>query len=177
LRSFNLVATTQRGNEWACGKEVGMLSQSLGFEGVKMKRTGYPGLVIGNVEGDPIALVRAVRGIVEGDPWDLRFLLKLTPIETTVEASESKIAEVVGKLAEKVPQGKSFKISINKRGSNIASQDLIKATASKVDRRVNLERPDWVVQIEIIEDTAGVSVLDPKDILSVTKLQERAMQG
>ena len=177
MRSFNLVATTQRGNEWACMKELGMLSQSLGYEGVKMKRTGYPGLVIGSIDGDPIALVRAARTVVEEDPWDLRFLQKLTPVEVTVEATVGVISEAVGKLAQKVPEGKSFKVSINKRGCDIASQELIKATASKVERRVNLERPDWVVQIEIIEDAAGVSVLEPKDILSVTKLQELAMQG
>jgi len=177
LRSFNLVATTQRGNEWACMKEVGMLGQSLGFESVRMKRTGYPGLVIGSMEGDPVALVRAVRAIVEEDPWDLRFLLKLTPVEVTVEAGIEKIADAIGKIAQRIPEGSSFKVSVNKRGSEISSQDLIKAAASKVDRRVNLERPQWVVQVEIIEDTAGVSVLEPKDILSVTKLQELAMQG
>jgi tRNA(Ser,Leu) C12 N-acetylase TAN1 len=177
LRSFNLVATTQRGNEWACMKELGMLCESLGFEGVRMKRTGFPGLVIGLVDRDPIALVRAVRAIVEEDPWDLRFLQKLTPIEVTVETNIGMIAEAVGKLAQRVPEGKSFRISINKRGCDIASQDVILAAASKVQRRVNLDRPDWVVQIEVIEDAAGVSVLEPKDILSVTKLQEMAMQN
>jgi tRNA acetyltransferase TAN1 len=174
---FNLVATTQRGNERACMKELGMLSESLGFESVRLKRTGYPGLVIGLAPGDPVALVKAVRPIAEEDPWDLRFLQKLTPVEANVEATTEDIAEAVAKLAHKVPEGKSFKVSINKRGSDIVSQELIKAAASKVERIVNLERPDWVVQIEIIEDSAGVSILEPKDILSITKLQELAMQG
>lgn len=177
MTSFNLVATTQRGNERGCVKELGMLSESLGFGGVRLKRTGYPGLVIGLAPGDPVALVRAMRPVAEEDPWDLRFLQKLTPVEATVEATTAQIAEAVAKLAYKVPEGKSFKVSINKRGCDIASQELIKAAASKVDRRVNLERPDWVVQIEIIDDAAGVSVLEPKDILSITKLQELAMQG
>jgi tRNA acetyltransferase TAN1 len=158
-------------------KELGMLAESLGFKGVRLKRTGYPGLVIGLEPGDPVALVKALRGRAEEDPWDLRFLQKLTPVEINVEATTNEIAEAVARLAHKVPGGKSFRVSINKRGSDIASQELIKAAASKVDRRVNLERPDWVVQIEIIEDAAGVSVLEPKDILSITKLQELAMQG
>lgn len=176
MRSFNLVATTQRGNEWACTKELGKLSQSLGFESLRMKRTGFPGLVTGLAEGDPIALVRAVREVVEGDPWDLRFLQKLTPVEVTVEATVAAVSDAVGRLADRIPEGKSFRVSVNKRGCDIPSQELILAAASKIKRRVNLERPDWVVQIEIIDDAAGVSVLDPKDILSVTKLQELAMQ-
>src|SRR5512136_617072 len=134
LISFNLVATTQRGNERGCAKELGMLSESLGFGGVRLKRTGYPGLVIGLAPGDPVALVRAMRPIAEEDPWDLRFLQKLTPVETTTEATTAQIAEAVAKLSCKVPEGKSFKVSINKRGCDIASQELIKATASKVDR-------------------------------------------
>ncbi len=177
MRSFNLVATTQRGNEWACAKEVEKLGESLGFGGVRMKRAGFPGLLIGNMEGDPFDLVRAVRGVAEGDPWDLRFLLRLTPIEVTVEATVDLVAEAVGKLAHKVPEGQSFRVSVNKRGCDIPSQELIIAAASKVKRRVNLERPDWVVQIEVIDDAAGISVLEPGDILSVTKLQEQAMQG
>jgi tRNA acetyltransferase TAN1 len=157
-------------------KELGILTESLGFKDVRLKKTWFPGLVVGVAPGDPVALVRALRPIAEEDPWDLRFLQKLTPVEENTEASVDKIAEAVEKLARKIPDGSSFRISINKRGSDISSQELIKAAASKVDRRVNLERPDWVVQIEIIEETAGISVLTPKDILSITKLQECAME-
>lgn len=174
---FNLVATTQRGNERGCMRELGMLSESLGFRGVTLKRTAFPGLVVGVAPGDPVALVRALRPLVEEDPWDLRFLQKLTPTEVNVEADVGAIAEAVAKLAHKVPAGKSFKVAINKRGCDLSSQDVIKAAASKVDRRVCLERPDWVVQIEIIQEAAGISVLEPADILSITKLQELAMQG
>lgn len=174
--SFNLVATTQRGNERACMKELGMLSESLGFRDVRLKRTWYPGVVIGLAPGDPVALVRALRPIVKEDPWDLRFLQKLTPVEINVAATTDEIAGAVEKLAPRIPEKSSFRVSINKRGSDITSQELIKAAASKVERRVNLDRPAWVVQIEIIDDAAGVSVLEPDDILSITKLQELAMQ-
>lgn len=175
MLSFNLVVTTQRGNERACMKELGMLGETLGFKDVKLKRTWYPGLVIGLTPGDPVALVKALRPVVEEDPWDMRFLQKLTPVEINTGATVQDIAEAVEKLVPRIPEKSSFRVSINKRGSDISSQEVIEAAASKVERRVNLDRPDWLVQIEIIDDTAGVSVLEPESILSVTKLQELAM--
>lgn len=175
MLSFNLVATTQRGNERACMKELGMLGEALGFRDVRLKRTWYPGLVVGLTPGDPVALVKALRPVVEEDPWDIRFLQKLTPVEINTEATIADVTEAVEKLAPRIPEKSSFRISINRRGSDVSTQELIKAAASKVERRVNLDRPDWIIQVEIIEDAAGVSVLEPDSILSVTKLQELAM--
>ena len=48
---------------------------------------------------------------------------------------------------------------------------------SAIKRRVDLEHPDLVVQIEIIDEIAGVSLLRPDDVLSITKLQDASMRS
>jgi tRNA acetyltransferase TAN1 len=175
LHNFNLVVTTQRGNERACIRELIMLVDEAGGPDVRLRKTWYPGLIAGTAEGDPVELVRKIRPLVEEDPWDLRFMLKLVPVQKSVQADVVKIKETVGELAGAIPAGSSFKISVSKRGSDLRTAEIIKEAASVVVRKVDLEKPDRIVQIEIIDDVAGVSVLCEDEILSVTKLQEKAM--
>jgi tRNA acetyltransferase TAN1 len=169
------VVTTQRGNERACIREVAMLVEEAGGPEVRLSKTWYPGLIVGTVDGDPVELVRKIRPRVEEDPWDLRFMLKLVPVQKSVQADIEKIKEAVGELSGAIPAESSFKISVNKRGSDLRTAEIIKEAASKVVRKVDLDRPDRIVQIEIIDDVAGISVLREDEILSVTKLQEKAM--
>ncbi|MGB9622527.1 MAG: THUMP domain-containing protein, partial [Candidatus Bathyarchaeia archaeon] len=50
------------------------------------------------------------------------------------------------------------------------------AVASRIDRRVDLENPDWVILIEVFGKTTGVSIVNPKSILNIPKeLAESSM--
>lgn len=177
VRDFNLIVTTQRGNERNCVKEVLMLVDEVGGPETKLKRTRFPGLLVGTVKGDPVDLLRRIRPLIEEDPWDLRFAQKLVPVQKNVAADIASIKECVGGLAPMIPDGASFKIVVNKRGSDLRTSEIIKEAASTIERKVDLESPDKVVQIEIIDDVAGISLIAGDDIVSVTRLQERAMEG
>ena len=177
MHNFDLVITTQRGNERACIREVTMLVDRLGGPSIRLRKTRFPGLIAGTVEGDPVQLVRSIRPLVEEDPWDLRFTLKLVPIQRCVQAELGMIRDAVGELSAEIPEGSSFRITVSKRGSALSTSDIIRESASQVDRRVDLEGPDRIVQVEIIDDVAGIGLLNPADILSITKLQEKAMEA
>ena len=177
LLDFNLVITTQRGNERNCIRELSRLVGEAGGPRIHMKKTRFPGLLLGFVEGDPIELCRKIRPFVEEDPWDLRFVQKVIPIQKTVPADAASIKEVVSGLAGLIPEKSSFKITVNKRGTEISSMELIKQVATAVQRRVDLNRPDMIIQLELIDDRAGISLIVDDDIVSVTKMQEKAMEG
>jgi tRNA acetyltransferase TAN1 len=177
LRNFNLIVTTQRGNERNCVREVMMLIDEVGGQGVRLRKTRFPGLIIGYVKGDPVDLLRSIRPLIERDPWDLRFTQKLVPIQKNVVADIDNIRKAVWELAPLIPDDATFKISVNKRGSELRTLEIIKEAASKIERRVDLENPDKVIQIEIIDDVAGISLIEVDDIISITKLQEKAMEG
>jgi tRNA acetyltransferase TAN1 len=177
VRNFNLMATTQRGNERNCVREVLMLIDEVGGPETKLWRTRFPGLLVGVVKGDPVELLRRMRPLIEKDPWDLRFTQRLVPIQRNVAADIPSIREAAGELAPMIPNDASFRIVVNKRGSDLRTMEVIREAASKIDRRVDLENPDKVIHIEIIDDVAGISLIDVDDIVSVTKLQEKAMEG
>jgi len=177
LHDFNLIITTQRGNERNCVREVMMLVDEAGGPETRLGRTRFPGLIVGSVKGDPVELLRRIRPLIERDPWDLRFAQKLIPIQKNVVADIPHIREAAWELAQLIPEGASFKIAVNKRGSELRTIELIREAASKIERKVDLESPDKVIQIEIIDDVAGISLIQVDDIVSVTKLQEKAMEG
>jgi tRNA acetyltransferase TAN1 len=177
LRNFDLIVTTQRGNERNCVREVMMLIDEVGGPEVRLRKTRFPGLIIGSVKGDPVDLLRRIRPLIERDPWDLRFAQKLVPIQKNVVADVNSIREAAWELAPMIPIDASFKISVIKRGSGLRTIEIIKEAASKIERRVDLESPDRVIQIEIIDDVAGISLIEEDDIISITKLQEKAMEG
>ncbi|MDI9608886.1 MAG: L-threonylcarbamoyladenylate synthase [Candidatus Verstraetearchaeota archaeon] len=169
---FNIIVTTQRGNERNCMRELVTLS---GETSIRFSRTGFPGLLKGEVPSDPVEFCRQLAAKLAEDPWRARFILKVTPIQEVTRAEGQEIRAAVRRLSGAIPEGASFRITVNKRGSEIRSSELIREVAREVERKVNLERPDWIVDIELIRDSAGVSVLRPGDIVSVTKMQETAL--
>lgn len=175
-QGFNLIVTTQRGNERSCIKEFSRLARRVSEGDLQMKRTRFPGLIIGRFEGDPIDLCRRMRELVIEDPWSVRFVQKAIPLAVAVEASISRIKEAVAKVSGGIGAGESFRISVTKRGSDLSSREIIAEAAEGIDRRVDLERPDRIIQIEIVDETAGIALLRPDDILSVTKMQQDAME-
>ncbi|MEJ5293490.1 MAG: THUMP domain-containing protein, partial [Candidatus Methanosuratincola sp.] len=169
---FNIIVTTQRGNEKNCIRELVTIS---GETAMRFSRTGFPGLIKGEVPSDPVEFCRGLAAKLAEDPWRARFIQKVTPIQEVVKAEAQEIRAAVKRLSGAIPEGASFRITVNKRGSEVSSHELIREVAREVERRVDLEKPDWIVEIEIIRDLAGVSVLRPSDIVSVTKMQEAAL--
>ncbi|MEM4216776.1 MAG: THUMP domain-containing protein [Candidatus Methanomethylicaceae archaeon] len=177
MREFNLIITTQRGNETRCAKETMVLAKNLGVEDVDFRRTRFPGLLLGRLEGDPLEFVRKAKGLIEKDPWGFKYIQRIVPVQRVCQAEIQAIKESVKELADKIPPESSFRVVVNKRGSQLKRDEIIRETASLIDRRVNLERPDVVLQIEIIDEDAGISLLSEDDVVSITKLQEKALEG
>ena len=58
---------------------------------------------------------------------------------------------------------------MEKRFTEISTKDVIEAAASKIERKVNLEKPDKILLIEIVGGLTGISLIKPEDIISVSK--------
>ncbi len=177
MKVFNLIVTTQRGNEARCAKEMLMLAKKVGFEDVDLDRTRFPGLLIGRLDGDPVEFAKKVREAIGEDPWGFKYVQRVVPVQKVCESDISSMKAVVKDLLPMIPPKSSFKVVVNKRGSQLSREEVIREVAFLIDRRVDLERPDIVLQIEIIEDTTGISVISDRDIVSVTKLQEEALRA
>ena len=74
------------------------------------------------------------------------------------------------RYSEQISEGETYRISIEKRNSNLSSQEIISKIANKIKNKVSLEFPDKIVLIEILGNKTGISILEKSDVLSVEKL-------
>jgi tRNA acetyltransferase TAN1 len=174
MKVFNLLVSTIRRREDECCSELWAFLREFGDENAEIRPAGPPGLVIVKTSLDPFLVVERFRKVLNERPWELRYILKIVPIDVCVEADQDRIREAVSKLISKIGKDEAFRITVNKRISDVDTMSLIRYVAEAVDRKVDLKNPDKIVQIEIIGNTAGISVLKPSDILSVQKAREEA---
>lgn len=171
VERFNLIATSLRGQEPLAATELGELLRSLGDENPSINMTRIAGLLTANTSLNPFNVIEQVRTILEKEPWRISYLMRLIPIEEVVETKPERIAEAVKKLASKIPENATYRVTVEKRHTKLSSKEIIEAAASNVDRKVSLENPEWIVLIEVLGGATGIAVIKPEQILSTTKQQ------
>ncbi len=91
------------------------------------------------------------------------------PIQKVIETKIEEIEKMVTDISKQISDGETYRISIEKRNSDLSSQEIISKIASKIKNKVSLEFPDKVILIEILGDKTGISILKKVDVLSVEK--------
>lgn len=174
MKKFNLIVTTFRGQETVAVSELRDILNYLGDPAPEIEITKISGLITASTTLDPFYVIEKVREILSSEPWRISSLLRFIPIEEVVPTKIEDIVEAVGKLASKIPEESSFRITVEKRHTSLSSQDIIRASAEKVQRKVDLENPDYIVLIEVLGGVTGVSVIKPDQIVSSMKQEKRS---
>jgi tRNA acetyltransferase TAN1 len=173
-----LLVSTYRGREDDCSSELWALLKDLGENNPDIHRLPLPGLVIAYTESDPIFLVEKIRNYVSEHPWDFRYILKIVPLEIIFESSLDKLEESVKMLINKIEPEKTFRVTVNKRGSPLSMHEMIEIAAKQaVNRKVNLENPDYIINIEVIGNIMGVSIITSKHIVSIQKIKDEYLKS
>ena len=67
-----------------------------------------------------------------------------------------------------IEKHESYRITIEKRNSQIKSKDIISQVAGLISNKVSLENPDWEIIIQVLGNLTGISILPKNSILSVS---------
>lgn len=169
LDKFNLIVTTLRGMESVSTSELTDILNRMGDLSPKVEQTKISGLLTAKTSLNPVEVVEKLKDMVEKEPWLVRNIQRVIPVEEVVETKIEKIAEVTSRLAQTIPEDQTFRITVEKRHTQLSSREIIEIVAAKINRKVNLERPDWVVLIEVLGGLTGVSVIKPDQIFSASK--------
>ncbi len=169
LKEFNLLVTTTRGNEDNACSEIWYLLKEIGDEKAEVDRTGVSGLIAAKTSLNPFEVIAKFREILKERPYEFRYSLRIIPIEKVVKTRLEEIQKVSDELSQKIGENETFRVTVEKRFTEISTRDVIEAAASKIERKVNLEKPDKILLIEIVGGLTGISIIKPDDILSVTK--------
>ncbi len=167
--NFNLIATTYRHMENRLHEEMRELLKELGDENAEISHTNISGLLICSTRLDARDVVRRVSSIVKEEPWRIRFMLRLIPIDVVVNTELEEMSREAIRLANAIKEDESYKIIVEKRFTSMHSRDIIEKIAKSIERRVDLEEPDWILLIEIVGKYTGISLLRKDDIFSLEK--------
>ncbi|MEM0365398.1 MAG: THUMP domain-containing protein [Candidatus Nitrosocaldus sp.] len=174
-----MLLTTYRHGEMDARDEIVTLIHELFKEEednvvlIDVWHTGVSGLLACRSSIDPFRVVRSLRDMVMQEPWRVRYILRLIPIEKVVNTSIEEISDCCSRLASlKIGRDESFRITVEKRMMHsLHSMEVIKAVASRIDRRVDLVNYDWLVLIEVVGKVTGVAVLKDDDVFSSIKVK------
>ena len=166
---MNLIITCARHLEPETEKELSDILQEFGDSDVKVTITEMSGILTAETKLDPVEVVRKIKEMVLDEPWSVRYCLRIIPIQKVIETKIEEIEKTVSEMSEKIIEGETYRISIEKRNSNLSSQEIIKKVATKIKNKVSLEFPDKIVLIEILGNKTGVSILKKSDVLSIEK--------
>jgi tRNA acetyltransferase TAN1 len=172
-REFNILATTERISESRAGSELWMLLRAAGDEAPVVDRMGVWGIIVAKTTIDPAEAVTKMREDFIKKPDAIQALFRVIPIQRLVPTSLEEIAKAATELSAVIGTEESYRITVEKRRIRLGSHEIINAVAEKIDRRVNLDNPDWVVLIETAGKVTGISVVHPTNILNVQKERVR----
>jgi len=169
LRNFNLLITTARGTEEDASSEIWYLLGEIGDTASKVDKTGVSGLVAAKTILDPLVAIEKLRELLKERPYEFRYSYRIIPIEKVVRTDVAEIQKVVTELASKIKENETFRVTLEKRFTTTSSKDLIDAAAMNIERKVDLNKPDKIVLLEVVGGLTGISIIKPNDILAIMR--------
>ncbi|HUG96540.1 MAG TPA: THUMP domain-containing protein [Nitrososphaera sp.] len=165
MGGFNLVFSTSRFREEEAQDEILDLLDMFGDQEAEAEITEVKGLLLAQTALDPFAVVDKLKELVASEPWQVRYILRVLPIEVVVPTELDAIMQAAKELAAKIGKD-SFRITVEKRHSPLESIEVIKAIAGEIESKVDLENPGWIVLVEVVGNQTGVSVIRPDQVFS-----------
>jgi tRNA(Ser,Leu) C12 N-acetylase TAN1 len=172
-KQFNILATTERINENRASSELWMLLRAAGDEAPIVDRIGIWGIIVARTTLEPTATIAKMREEFVKKPDSVQALFRVIPIQCLVKTTLEEIAKTAKELSATIGAEESYRIIVEKRRTHLGSHEIIDAVANVINRKVNLDSPDWVVLVETTGMMTGVSVVHPSDILNVQKERVR----
>ncbi len=166
---MNLLVTCARNLETETKNEIGKILGEIGDQEPEILNVGMRGILMVNTNIESSKIITWVKDKVVEEPWFIRYCLRMIPIQTITETEMSKITENVTELKNVIKQNDSYRITIEKRNTNMSSTEIITEIAKIFPNEVSLNQPDWVILIEILGDKTGISILKDSEMFSLDK--------
>ena len=166
---MNLLVTCARNLEAETKNEIGKILGEIGDQESEVLNVGMRGILMVNTRIEPSKIIDWVKDKVVEEPWLIRYCLRMIPIQSVTETDMSKITKDVIKLKDVIQQNDSYRITIEKRNTDMSSTEIITEIAKIFPNKVSLNQPDWIILIEILGNKTGISILKENEIFSLDK--------
>jgi len=166
---LNLIITCARNLESETKNEIRKILDELGDQEPEILNVGMRGILMVNTIIEPSKIIDWVKNKIIEEPWLIRYCLRIIPIQSITETEIDKIKQNVIKLKDTIQKNDSYRITIEKRNTDISSNEIITEIAKIFPNKVSLNQPDWIILIEILGDKTGISILKNSELFSLDK--------
>lgn len=173
---MNLIVTCSRHLEEEATDEILKTLATFGDSDAKAGHSRFSGIVIVDTSLDPFQVINKIKTKILDEPWSIRYCHRFIPIQESTKSTLDNIVTSVQKYTDKMQPDDSYRITIEKRGSDLSTKEIIDSVAEIIKNKVSLEEYDWNVIVEILGDIAGISILKEEDIVSTLKLKRDSME-
>jgi len=166
---LNLLITCGRNLESETENEIGKILTESGDQKPEIYKSDMRGILFVNTNIETSKIVDYVKVKIKDEPWSVRYCLRIIPIQLECDTEIEKIKQNIQRLKKTIQKNDSYRITIEKRNSDISSQEMISEIAGLFSNKVSLDVPDWIVLIEIFGNKTGVAILKNDGIFSLEK--------
>lgn len=166
MNDFNLVVSSSRFREEDACDEILDLLDSFGDPAAEAEMTEVKGIILAKTALDPLKAVESLKKLAADEPWEIRYVMRVMPVEKVVPADLEDMQGAAADLAGRIGPDDSFRVTVEKRHNPLHSIEVIEYIAGAINRKVDLTKPDWVILVEIVGKHAGVSVVRQEQVFS-----------
>lgn len=166
---MNLIITCARHLEHDAEDELGKILEEMGDSEHTITITKMSGILTAETSLEPTEVIRKVKEKLLDEPWSIRYCLRMIPVQKVTDTNMDEIEKEIVAIKNLILENESYRISIEKRNSDISGQEIISRVAKNIKNKVSLEYPDKIVLIEILGNKTGLGIVKKSDILSVEK--------
>jgi tRNA acetyltransferase TAN1 len=143
---------------------------SLGDSSPVIERTIARGILGVRTSLDPRKVVAKLNELVAENPNAINYVLKLRPVDLWTAPTIADLKVAVSSLKGQIRLGERWGMEVElRRFTTLHKMEIIEQLAELIDEKVDLRNPDKMVRIEILGNSAAVSVLRPEDVFSLHK--------
>lgn len=166
---MNLIVTCPRNLEPEAESEIKKILNELDDQEPEIFQTDMRGILMVNTTINPLKIIDWVKNKINDEPWFFRYCLRIIPVQKTTDTDVDKIKQNVMNLKSIIQENDSYRITVEKRNSNMQSSQIINEIAKIIPNKVSLDEPDWVILVEIFGEKTCISILKNDSIFSLEK--------
>ena len=166
---MNLIVTCPRNLELEAESEIKKILNELDDLEPEIFQTDMRGILMVNTILEPLKIIDWVKNKINDEPWFFRYCLRIIPVQKTTDTDIDKIKQNVMNLKSIIQENDSYRITVEKRNSNLPSSQIINEIAKIIPNKVSLDEPDWVILVEIFGEKTCISILKNDSIFSLEK--------
>ncbi|MBY9005809.1 MAG: THUMP domain-containing protein [Candidatus Lokiarchaeota archaeon] len=172
MNNFNLLISSPRYNEINAKAELWFTLLICGDKYPIISDLEFQGLITALTSINEFDIIEKIKNILLTDPYFYRYILRITPIQFLCETDIQIIKDTIENNIHKyLKENESFRIILNRRKNKlIKREDFIPIIAKIIENPVDLDNPDKIIQIEMLDNICGISFLNQEDIIKPTNV-------